>query len=55
MKELKLALLGFGNAGQAFGRLLLDKEEEIKKSLPLLSCYTFVIFLLFYSLKLLIF
>ena len=32
MKELKLALLGFGNAGQAFGRLLLDKEEEIKKT-----------------------
>ena len=29
MKELKLALLGFGNAGQAFGRMLLDHEEEI--------------------------
>ena len=27
MKELKLALLGFGNAGQAFGRMLLDHEE----------------------------
>jgi len=31
MKELKLALLGFGNAGQAFGRMLLDHEEEIMK------------------------
>ena len=31
MKELRLALLGFGNAGRAFGRLLLDKHEEIKK------------------------
>jgi len=30
MKELKLALLGFGNAGRAFGQLLLDKHEEIK-------------------------
>ena len=32
MKELKLALLGFGNAGQAFGRMLLDHEEEIIKT-----------------------
>lgn len=31
MKKLKLALLGFGNAGQAFCRLLLEKSEEIKK------------------------
>ena len=31
MKELKLALLGFGNAGRAFGRLLMDKHEKIKK------------------------
>lgn len=30
MKELKLALLGFGNAGRAFARLLLDKEAEIE-------------------------
>ncbi|MBQ4649625.1 MAG: homoserine dehydrogenase [Firmicutes bacterium] len=30
MKELKLALLGFGNAGRAFGKLLLEKHEEIK-------------------------
>jgi homoserine dehydrogenase len=29
MKECKLALLGFGNAGQAFAKLLLEKEEEI--------------------------
>ena len=32
MKELKLALLGFGNAGQAFGRMLLNHEEEIIKT-----------------------
>lgn len=31
MKELKLALLGFGNAGRAFGRLLNEKKEEIKE------------------------
>ncbi|MBE6939277.1 MAG: homoserine dehydrogenase [Ruminococcaceae bacterium] len=30
MKELKLALLGFGNAGRAFARLLLEKQEEIE-------------------------
>jgi len=30
MKDLKIAMLGFGNAGQAFGRLLLDKEPEIR-------------------------
>ena len=33
MKELKLALLGFGNAGRAFGRLLMDKHDEIKTGL----------------------
>lgn len=32
MNELKLALLGFGNAGQAFGRMLLAHEEEIMKT-----------------------
>ena len=32
MKKLKLALLGFGNAGQAFCRLLLEKSEEIKNN-----------------------
>ena len=32
MKELKLALLGLGNAGQAFGRMLLEHQEEIEKT-----------------------
>ena len=31
MKELKLALLGFGNAGRAFGQMFHHKHEEIKK------------------------
>ena len=31
MKELKLALIGFGDAGQAFAEMLLDKDEEIRK------------------------
>jgi len=31
MKELKIAMLGFGNAGQAFAGLLLNKKEQIKK------------------------
>lgn len=31
MKTLRLALLGFGNAGRAFARLLLEKREEIKE------------------------
>ena len=31
MKEIKIALLGFGNAGQAFAKLLLDKKEEIRR------------------------
>ena len=26
----KLALLGFGNAGQAFAKMLLEKHEDIK-------------------------
>ena len=30
MKELKLALLGFGNVGQAFARMILDYEDRIK-------------------------
>ncbi len=30
MKKLKLAMLGFGNAGQAFAALLLDKHAEIE-------------------------
>lgn len=31
MKELKLALMGFGSAGQAFARMLLEKDEEIRQ------------------------
>ena len=31
-KVWKLALLGFGNAGQAFAKMLLDHEEEIASS-----------------------
>lgn len=31
MKDLKLALLGFGNAGKAFARMLLEKDTEIRK------------------------
>ncbi len=31
MKELKLALIGFGNAGQAFAKMLLEKEEEVRQ------------------------
>lgn len=30
-QTVKLALMGFGNVGQAFVRLLLDKQEEIDK------------------------
>lgn len=29
MKDLKLALLGFGNAGQAFAKMLTEKQSEI--------------------------
>lgn len=31
MEELKLALLGFGNAAQAFAELLLEKDEQIRR------------------------
>ncbi len=31
MKELKIAMLGFGNAGRSFAGLLLDKYEDIRK------------------------
>jgi len=31
MKELKIAMLGFGNAGRAFAELLLNKEKEIRE------------------------
>lgn len=30
-EKLKLAILGFGNAGQAFAKLLLEKREEMEK------------------------
>jgi homoserine dehydrogenase len=32
MKEIKIALLGFGNAGQAFAKLLIKKSNEIAKT-----------------------
>lgn len=32
MRELKVAMLGFGNAGQAFAGLIIDKHEEIKRT-----------------------
>lgn len=32
MRELKIAMLGFGNAGRAFARILIEKQEEIKKN-----------------------
>lgn len=32
MRELKVAMLGFGNAARAFAGLVLDKREEIKKN-----------------------
>lgn len=31
MKELKLCIVGFGNAGREFCRLLLEKQDEIKE------------------------
>lgn len=31
MKKLNIALLGFGNLGQAFSKILLEKKEEIEK------------------------
>lgn len=31
MKELKIAMVGFGEIGQAFAKLLLDKQEDIRK------------------------
>lgn len=32
-KDLKIALLGFGNAGQAFAKLLIDKRKQLISSL----------------------
>lgn len=31
MRTLKIAMLGFGNAGRAFARILLDKHQQIKQ------------------------
>jgi len=31
MKKIKVALLGFGNLGQSFAKILLEKREEIEK------------------------
>lgn len=31
MKTLKLAMIGFGNAGRAFARIILDKQDEINR------------------------
>ncbi|MDO4745480.1 MAG: hypothetical protein Q4B18_02870 [Bacillota bacterium] len=31
MKKLNIALLGFGSAGQAFAKILLEKKEQIEK------------------------
>jgi len=31
MKKINLAVLGYGNAGRAFGKMLLDKKQEIIK------------------------
>ena len=33
MRVIKAAMLGFGNAGQAFAKLILQKEEEIRTTL----------------------
>jgi homoserine dehydrogenase len=33
MKTLKIAMFGFGNAGKAFAKLLISKQEEIRTSL----------------------
>ena len=32
MNDLKIAMLGFGNAGRAFARLLTEKQDEIVKT-----------------------
>ena len=42
MKKIKLALLGFGNAGQAFCRLLLEKQEEIRNAYKTDVCVTVI-------------
>jgi len=30
MREIRLALVGFGNVGQAFARLLMEKQHELE-------------------------
>ena len=35
MSNFKLALLGFGNVGQAFARLLLEKQQDLKQQYDL--------------------
>ena len=40
MRNLKIAMMGFGNAGQAFARLLLEKKQEIREKY---NCNTEVI------------
>ena len=40
MRDVKLALVGFGNVGQAFARLLLRKEDELRKEYGLLFSVT---------------
>lgn len=40
MQDLKLAVLGFGNAGQAFARMLAEKQDEIKETYGCGVCVT---------------
>ena len=35
MRQISIALMGFGNVGQAFARLLIKKQELLKKNLDL--------------------
>ena len=30
MREIRLALVGFGNVGQAFARLIMEKQQELE-------------------------
>ena len=30
MREIRLALVGFGNVGQAFARLIMEKKQELE-------------------------
>lgn len=40
MQDLKLAVLGFGNAGQAFARMLAEKQDDIRKTYGRGVCVT---------------